>query len=530
MNPYWHMHNVIRLKPLVCLALLAFSSAVAGAEPAGKFNETFFRRALTGGNIARRDAALRRIVGEFAHDPAALQLLTDVTTEQRRPKRRDSEYLHSLINALAKFPGPDAADALVPLLQDRDPRTVIKTLAALTTGNLRPLLPHVHALATREAFVRNFGFRSAVLGAVMSDKDRNGVGFLIQHLENLSGQSESTTIDYLERVTGKSYGRDAESWMDWWNRQGADFTFANNSTLPHDETSVESTSSASFFGVPITAARVVFVVDRSHSMSEPLEWIPTRTEAEYAISKVVAAAQSRTRLHRAKQELTAAIKRLDPAMQFNIVVFDGRVAVWQKGLVDATLPNKAAAYRFITSITPGDHTAWYDALEAAFNVDDNVEAILFLTDGEPTVGKIVSAKDIVQAVTTENEFRNIAVHTIGLGVSQLPAQFLATLAKQNRGVFRSVGRPTVLAAAERPADQGTLFYKPETVVDHPLPAIKDARYFRASRVDGRLKADELVLGVEIADQSRAYPLNMLTGPDREIINDTLSGRSIAATW
>jgi len=45
-----------------------------------------------------------------------------------------------------------------------------------------------------------------------------------------------------------------------------------------------------------------------------------------------------------------------------------------------------------------------------------------------------------------------------------------------------------------------------------------------------VKDDELVLGVTIANQSRAYPINMLTNPTREIINDTLGGRSIAATW
>ena len=41
---------------------------------------------------------------------------------------------------------------------------------------------------------------------------------------------------------------------------------------------------------------------------------------------------------------------------------------------------------------------------------------------------------------------------------------------------------------------------------------------------------ELVLGVVIGDQARAYPINMLTGPHREIINDTINRRPIAATW
>jgi hypothetical protein len=34
----------------------------------------------------------------------------------------------------------------------------------------------------------------------------------------------------------------------------------------------------------------------------------------------------------------------------------------------------------------------------------------------------------------------------------------------------------------------------------------------------------------VKGESRADPINMLTGPQREIINDRLGGRAIAATW
>ena len=43
-------------------------------------------------------------------------------------------------------------------------------------------------------------------------------------------------------------------------------------------------------------------------------------------------------------------------------------------------------------------------------------------------------------------------------------------------------------------------------------------------------SNELVLGVVIGHQARAYPINMLTGPSREIFNDELGGQAIAATW
>lgn len=60
--------------------------------------------------------------------------------------------------------------------------------------------------------------------------------------------------------------------------------------------------------------------------------------------------------------------------------------------------------------------------------------------------------------------------------------------------------------------------------------ITDAPFIRAKDVTDQVQAEELVLGIVINGAARAYPINMLTGPSREIINDTLGGRAIAATW
>jgi hypothetical protein len=46
----------------------------------------------------------------------------------------------------------------------------------------------------------------------------------------------------------------------------------------------------------------------------------------------------------------------------------------------------------------------------------------------------------------------------------------------------------------------------------------------------RLKDDELVLGIALDSASRAYPHNMLTGPNREIINDKLTDEPILVTF
>ena len=78
-------------------------------------------------------------------------------------------------------------------------------------------------------------------------------------------------------------------------------------------------------------------------------------------------------------------------------------------------------------------------------------------------------------------------------------------------------------------------FQPRTVIPYAFPPIEDIPFIAADAMsdengDVQLRDDELVLGIRVGDQSRAYPINMLTGPSREILNDNLGGVPLAATW
>jgi len=64
----------------------------------------------------------------------------------------------------------------------------------------------------------------------------------------------------------------------------------------------------------------------------------------------------------------------------------------------------------------------------------------------------------------------------------------------------------------------------------PRKAIVDAPFITADQVKDQVDDSELVLGVVVEGQPRAYPINMLTGPAREIINDRIGETNFAATW
>lgn len=72
-------------------------------------------------------------------------------------------------------------------------------------------------------------------------------------------------------------------------------------------------------------------------------------------------------------------------------------------------------------------------------------------------------------------------------------------------------------------------FNPRQVVK-PFPSIQNPEIATSDEAGKWVIAKELVLGVVVADEARAYPINQLTNPTREIINDTLGDRSIAATW
>ena len=72
-------------------------------------------------------------------------------------------------------------------------------------------------------------------------------------------------------------------------------------------------------------------------------------------------------------------------------------------------------------------------------------------------------------------------------------------------------------------------FRPRQVVK-PFPAITNPDHAVGKDAARFVRDDELVLGVVVGREARAYPINMLTNPTREIINDKLGGRPIAATW
>ncbi len=274
-------------------------------------------------------------------------------------------------------------------------------------------VPPLVKLSKSQMFVDHFGVRRAVVDALIRLDRLSAVDELIRFLVDVQGEARADILKYLTAITGQNFLNDSKAWAIWW-RQNKD-AFVLPPLNARAALQIATPETAYYYGLPIYAQKMVFVMDTSGSMAEF------------------------NRIGAAKRELCDAINNLSENSQFAIVIFNSNVDVWQRRLMPATAANKKAAAYYVQSQAPRLSTASYDALEAAFAFD--AEAIFFLSDGDPTSGKYVVPAEIVQVITTGNRSRRESIYTIGLapGLPESPLEwFMRALAQQNAGTYRRV--------------------------------------------------------------------------------------------
>lgn len=87
---------------------------------------------------------------------------------------------------------------------------------------------------------------------------------------------------------------------------------------------------------------------------------------------------------------------------------------------------------------------------------------------------------------------------------------------------RSV-KPTETVAEGEPAYQIVTLLPPDGI-----PSIDDPKFYGIEEADREYEPEELILGVELEGEARAYSVSLLSR--HEIVNDTLAGNPISVTW
>ncbi|XP_039268563.2 inter-alpha-trypsin inhibitor heavy chain H4-like [Styela clava] len=173
--------------------------------------------------------------------------------------------------------------------------------------------------------------------------------------------------------------------------------------------------------LPVLPKKVVFVIDRSGSMSG-------------------------RKISQTKEAFISVIKELRDSDQFNIVSFaSSRPTIWsdtEAGLVDVTKANLNDAIAHVNGIRAAGGTDFNSALIAAskllsgVTMDDKVSAmIILLTDGKPTSG-ITRTSSIRKNIKEKIEGR-FSLFCLGFG-DDLDHDFLKRMANENDGIARKI--------------------------------------------------------------------------------------------
>ncbi len=143
------------------------------------------------------------------------------------------------------------------------------------------------------------------------------------------------------------------------------------------------------------------------------------------------------KMEQAKEALAYCVRNLQPEDRFNVILFNEQPHKLFDGLVAVTRENVEKAVREVEALTAQGGTNIADALKEALHLfpkegTSALQAVVFLTDGLPTVGE-TDPNRILNVVNEANPGRRIRIFSFGVGYD-VNVLLLDRLCQQNRGI------------------------------------------------------------------------------------------------
>ncbi|MCZ6785634.1 MAG: HEAT repeat domain-containing protein, partial [Planctomycetota bacterium] len=331
---------------------------------------------------------------------------------------------------------------LKKLQKDATPR--VRVAVARSLGAFK----RAEALELLAGYIKDpdWRVRAAAVESLQKTGSAEAVGTLIAALKGEKGRLRDDINTALKEMTGQSHGF-ADVWARWWASVGGKIP-AKKEGDAGDETWRNKARGANFYGIRIQSDRIIYIMDVSGSMAQPIDPLKRKTVVTGRPLKDGGPAPGKTRFEVAQNEMKRAVSKLHRKAYFTIIFFSHAVITWQREMVQATPANKKKAYEAINKARPIGATYTLGALREAFTLagvigrsktardGPKVDTIFLLSDGAPTDGSFDSAKlmdpeIILEAVRQWNKDINLKIHTVAVDITD--NYFLRTLATEHGG-------------------------------------------------------------------------------------------------
>lgn len=373
--------------------------------------------------------------------------------------------------ALQAIGQPGKTPLLGTLLGDKEPLVRMAALDAVAALKVKTYAKQVVALLNDN----EWQVQTAAITAAGRLRPQEAVQPLID-LMRKTGRLRTECADALFKITAYDFGVDPERWQTQWNS----LMSIGNWRIPTDEEMVKKAEArkrsdafygkkeetTAFVGIKTTSTNVLFIIDVSGSMDDLV--VEVDKFRDYPDRKKFTIVQ---------KQLLEAIDSLTPNTNFNICAFATDTKPWKPNLVPANVVFRDAAKGWVKQLRPiGGTEDQYTALAGlggaanldagktntlkallfAFGVDPDkpskavvtgfdknatkspLDTVYFLSDGRPSVGKLIETNEILKEVKRHNEVYRMVIHTIAIG--DFTKEFLKQLAEENGGVFVDMGR------------------------------------------------------------------------------------------
>ena len=299
------------------------------------------------------------------------------------------------------------------LLRDRKEKPMVRIAA------LRALADRESPFGTVEALRRLQMEEGAMLYECLDilrrDPNQDYVSGLIDLLAIAEGRAANEVVELLQTITGYRIANDYKTWKHFFLKHKADGTEFRREPDPD-----ANAATLSYMGIPIYSDRVVFVLDSSSSMNGALPEQRMETRATKSVS-----------------EFVKMLPRLPPTARFNVFFFNTEVHGFEDKMVPVSQSVLADATDFVETNVFGGGTNLFGGLDRAFG-EEEVEEVLLLSDGSPSVGEITDPLRILSRVARWNRWRGHRISTIAFGAPSGARAFLYRLAMENRGACRII--------------------------------------------------------------------------------------------